>query len=97
MPRETYSAKIMAAGGWVQDAVTPQTRYLVAGNGTDATKTRKARALGVEVIDEAELLALLLGNAIPVAPHPPAPEPPRRRPAKKKEKSADGFRQDELF
>ena len=97
VPRETYSAKIMAAGGWVQAAVTPQTRYLVAGNGTDATKTRKARALGVEVIDEAELLALLLGNAIPVAPHPPAPEPPRRRPAKKKEKSADGFRQDELF
>ncbi|MBP5320043.1 MAG: hypothetical protein J6334_03570 [Kiritimatiellae bacterium] len=97
VPRETYQRRIVAAGGWVQDAVVPGTCYLVAGNGTDATKTRKARALGGEVIDEAGLLALLLGNAVPVTPRPQPRETGNRRPPRKREKRAEGFHQDELF
>ncbi len=58
-PRPEYAALIEAAGGIVQSAVTSNTRYLIAGANTGATKTDKARKLGTEVIDEARLLELL--------------------------------------
>jgi DNA ligase (NAD+) len=72
-PRGEYAERIRLAGGIVQSAVTSKTRYLIAGANTGAAKTSKARELGTEVIDEAQLLALL-GDAgeVPPAP-PPAP------------------------
>ena len=89
-PRAQIAEQIKAAGGIVQDAVTKQTRYLVAGGNVGATKTNKARALGTTVIDEADLLALLAGTATPSAP---APETPRTAP----EPKDAPYRQQELF
>ncbi|HHU13680.1 MAG: NAD-dependent DNA ligase LigA [Kiritimatiellae bacterium] len=93
-PRTQIAEQIKAAGGTVQDAVTKQTRYLVAGGNVGATKTNKARALGTTVIDEAGLLALLTGTATPSSA--PAPETPRTA-----QKTADPpdtpYRQQELF
>ncbi len=57
--REEYAELIRKAGGVVQSAVTAKTKYLVAGEKTGATKTKKARELGTEVIDEARLIKLL--------------------------------------
>ena len=75
-PRGKYAERIRLAGGIVQSAVTSKTRYLIAGANTGAAKTSKARELGTEVIDEAQLLALL-GDAgeVSAAPPPPAPAP----------------------
>ena len=74
-PRGEYAERIRLAGGIVQSAVTSKTRYLIAGANTGAAKTSKARELGTEVIDEAQLLALL-GDAGEVpAPPPPTPAP----------------------
>jgi DNA ligase (NAD+) len=77
-PREAYAALIVQAGGIVQSAVTAKTRYLIAGENTGAAKTQKARALGTEVIDEAQLQAFLsmgaetpdAGESVPAAPKP---------------------------
>lgn len=49
---------IEAAGGKVSGSVTRRTSYVVAGAGAGA-KRERALALGIPVIDEAELLALL--------------------------------------
>ena len=57
--REEYAELIRKVGGVVQSAVTVKTKYLVAGEKTGATKTKKARELGTEVIDEARLIKLL--------------------------------------
>ena len=62
-PRSEYADLIRQAGGVVQSAVTSKTRYLIAGANTGAAKTSKARELGTEVIDEAQLLALLGATA----------------------------------
>ena len=70
-PRGEYAERIRLAGGIVQSAVTSKTRYLIAGANTGAAKTSKARELGTEVIDEAQLLALL-GDAGEVPPAPPS-------------------------
>ena len=64
-PRGEYAELIRQAGGIVQGSVTSNTRYLIAGENTGATKTAKARALGTEVIDEAKLKELLGESAIP--------------------------------
>lgn len=97
LPRSTFSDRIKAAGGTVQDAVSRNTRYLVAGSNTGATKTNKARALGIEVIGEEELMDLLTGNATPVEPperQPPvAPKKSRRKKSAPKQK----YQQEELF
>ncbi len=58
-PRGEYAELIRLAGGNVQGSVTSRTRYLIAGANTGAAKTSKARELGTEVIDEAELIRLL--------------------------------------
>jgi len=58
LTREQASERIIAAGGKVASAVSRKTDYLLAG-ASPGSKLEKAERLGVEVIDEARLLALL--------------------------------------
>jgi DNA ligase (NAD+) len=78
-PRNVFAERIKAAGGIVQDAVTKNTRYLVAGDNVGATKINKARSLGTEILDEAGLAALLGGGAAPQKPPPSAAAPYRQQ------------------
>ncbi len=58
LTREDAKLRIEAAGGKVSGSVSKKTDFVVAG--ADAgSKLEKAQALGVKVIDEQELLALL--------------------------------------
>lgn len=59
-PRATFRARIEAAGGAVTGSVSKKTSYVVAGE-SPGSKARKARELGVAVLDEAGLIALLSG------------------------------------
>jgi len=58
MSRDQAGALIEAAGGKVSDSVSKKTSYLVAGEKA-GSKLTKAESLGVTVLDEAALLALL--------------------------------------
>jgi DNA ligase (NAD+) len=59
MSREDAQAKIEALGGKVTGSVSKKTSYLVVG--ADAgSKLEKARALGVETLDEAAFVALIM-------------------------------------
>jgi DNA ligase (NAD+) len=57
LKREEAAAKIEAAGGKVSSSVSKKTDYVVAG-AEAGTKLDKAQKLGVNIIDEAELLRL---------------------------------------
>ncbi len=58
LKREEAEQRILAAGGKVSGSVSKKTSYVLAG--VDAgSKLEKAQALGVPVIDEAELVRLL--------------------------------------
>ncbi len=58
MTREDATERIKAAGGKVAGSVSAKTSYVVAGEAA-GSKLTKAQALGVPVIDEAALLAML--------------------------------------
>jgi DNA ligase (NAD+) len=58
LKREEAAAKIEAAGGKVSGSVSKKTDFVVAGEEA-GSKLEKANALGVKVIDEAELLRML--------------------------------------
>ena len=58
LKREEAAAKIEAAGGKVSGSVSKKTDFVVAG-AEAGSKLDKATALGVKVIDEAELLKML--------------------------------------
>jgi DNA ligase (NAD+) len=61
MSRDHAEALIKAAGGRAAGSVSKKTDYVVSG--TDpGSKVEKARALGVPVLDEAGLMALLQGE-----------------------------------
>jgi DNA ligase (NAD+) len=58
LSREDAKARIESAGGKVASAVSRKTSFVVAGEDA-GSKLDKARALGVSVIDETRLLAML--------------------------------------
>jgi DNA ligase (NAD+) len=58
MSRDEAKAAIEAAGGKAAGSVSAKTRYVVAGEDA-GSKLERARALGIEVIDEDGLRALL--------------------------------------
>ena len=61
MTRDEAGEKIKAAGGKVSSSVSSKTDFVVAGDAA-GSKLTKARALGITVIGEEELLAMLGGN-----------------------------------
>ena len=64
LARDAAKALIEAAGGKVAGSVSKKTNFVVAGEEA-GSKLDKAQALGVQVIGEAELLAMLDGDARP--------------------------------
>jgi DNA ligase (NAD+) len=56
--RSEVKARIEAAGGKVTSSVSGKTSYVVAGE-DPGSKIRKATSLGVEILDEAGLEALI--------------------------------------
>jgi DNA ligase (NAD+) len=60
LTREEAIARIEAAGGRVTSAVSKKTDYVVVGE-NPGSKLAKAEALGIPLLDEAGLLALLAG------------------------------------
>ena len=58
MSRDEAAEKIKKMGGKVSSSVSKKTSYVVAGDAA-GSKLTKAQALGVAVIDEAELLRMI--------------------------------------
>jgi DNA ligase (NAD+) len=73
LSRDDAKALVEAAGGKVAGSVSKKTACVIAGEEA-GSKLDKARALGVPVLDEAGLQALLRGEPLPgaAADAPPA-------------------------
>jgi DNA ligase (NAD+) len=64
LTREQAKEMIESAGGKVSGSVSKKTSYVVAGEDA-GSKLEKAESLGVKVLEEAGLLALLETGATP--------------------------------
>lgn len=62
LPRNRVKEMIQAAGGTVASSVSAKTDYLVAGE-DPGSKLKRAQELGVEILDEERLQALLAGES----------------------------------
>ena len=71
LTREQAGELIQAHGGKLSESVSKKTSYVVAG-ASAGSKLAKANQLGVTVLDEAGLLALI-GAAVPTSDAPPVP------------------------
>jgi DNA ligase (NAD+) len=60
MSREEAQAKLEALGAKVTNSVSKKTTALIVGAEPGASKSEKARALGIETLDEAGLLTLIM-------------------------------------
>ncbi|MEO7729062.1 MAG: BRCT domain-containing protein, partial [Burkholderiales bacterium] len=58
LSREEAKEKIEALGGKVAGSVSSKTDYVIAG-GEAGSKLEKAQTLGIPILDEAGMLALL--------------------------------------
>ncbi|MDD2454993.1 MAG: NAD-dependent DNA ligase LigA, partial [Kiritimatiellae bacterium] len=92
-PRPEFAAMIKAAGGIVQDAVSKNTLYLVAGDAAGESKLTKARKLGTEIIGESVLLEMLAARTAPEAVQPP----PAKKDTAKNAATVPAPLQQELF
>ncbi|BAU10316.1 DNA ligase, NAD-dependent [Leptolyngbya sp. NIES-3755] len=63
LKRDEAQALIQQAGGKVSDSVSKKTDYLVAGEKA-GSKLDKAQSLGISVLSEADLLALIQGESL---------------------------------
>jgi DNA ligase (NAD+) len=93
MGRDEAKERIVELGGKAAGSVSRNTDYLVAGANTGATKTRKAADLGVQVIDEERLIAMLSSQGSP-KDEPPEEEAP---PAKAKPNAGKNTGYGDLF
>jgi DNA ligase (NAD+) len=57
--RETMQAQALTLGARVQTAVSGETNYLVCGENSGGAKLKRARALGVVILNERQYLDLL--------------------------------------
>ena len=71
LTREQATKRILAAGGRVTTSVSRRTDYLVAGEAA-GSKLEKAERLGVPVLDEDGLEALLRGELVEPSEQPPS-------------------------
>jgi DNA ligase (NAD+) len=63
MSRDEAQAKLEALGAKVTGSVSKKTTALIVGTEPGASKSEKARALGIETLDEAGFLALIMKDA----------------------------------
>lgn len=61
MSREAATAVLERLGAKVASSVSKKTNYLIAGRDA-GSKLARAQQLGVETLDEAGLLALIMGT-----------------------------------
>lgn len=101
-PRETFEALIRDHGGVLASSVSKKTSYVLVGANPGGSKFTKAQALGTPLLQEADFMALIAGEAVetivPVVETPVVESPPPVAPTKPKvEVVAEAYVQDSLF